>query len=75
MSSLSLYYLAKSLGECISSANEHRIPSTDVVVCDMTAGPATILSLLSVITSCAMLLYKVLLDALQFAALLQEAAF
>ena len=64
LSSLSLYYLAKSLDECIDSANAHRVPSTDIVVCDMTAGPLNILNLLSVITSCAMLLYKVLLDVL-----------
>ena len=59
MASLSFYYLVKSLDECIGSANAHRTPSTDFVVCDLPVGNANILNLLSVITSAAMLMYKV----------------
>ena len=45
--------------ECIGSANAHRVQSTAMVVCDLYAGPKNIVNLLSVITSAAMLMYKV----------------
>jgi hypothetical protein len=45
--------------ECIDSAIKHRIPSTDLVVCDLSAGNPNLLNVVSVITSVAMLMYKV----------------
>ncbi len=52
MSALSLYYLVRSVDECIHSANAHRTPSNDLVVCDLTEGRRV----LSAVTSAAMLM-------------------
>ena len=57
MSVLSIYYLTKSIDECITSADAHRIPSNKMVVCGLTAGPATAVNVLSAVTSAAMLMY------------------
>ncbi len=57
MSVLSLYYLIRSIDECISSSDAHRAPSTALVVCDLRAGFTNILTVLSVVTSAAMLMY------------------
>ena len=45
--------------QCINSANAHRTPSADLIVCDLMSGNANITNVLSVITSAAMLMYKV----------------
>ncbi len=58
MALLSTYYLVTSLNECIGSANAHRLPSNEMVVCDLTAGTATIIHILCIIKSNGMLLYK-----------------
>ena len=58
MAILSTYYLVTSLNECIDSANAHRLPSNEMVVCDLTAGTATIIHILCIIKSNGMLLYK-----------------
>ena len=56
MSALSLYYLVRSVDECIHSADAHRTPSNELVVCDLTEGPATLVNVLSAVTSAAMLM-------------------
>jgi hypothetical protein len=45
--------------ECIDSAIKHRVPSNEMVVCDLSAGKSNLLNVVSVITSVAMLMYKV----------------
>ena len=45
--------------ECIDSAIKHRVPSNAMVVCDLSAGYPNLLNVVSVITSVAMLMYKV----------------
>ena len=42
--------------ECIVSADAHRRPSDEVVVCGLTSGSRTILNVLSAVTSAAMLM-------------------
>ena len=56
MSALSLYFLVRSIDECIHSANAHRLPSNDLVVCDLMEGRANLVSVLSAVTSAAMLM-------------------
>ena len=56
MSILSVYYLTRAMNECIGSADAHRIPSEELVVCGLTAGPATVINVLSAVTSAAMLM-------------------
>ena len=58
MSALSLYYLVRSVDECIHSADAHRTPSNDLVVCGLTEGPANLVNVLSAVTSAAMLMYE-----------------
>jgi hypothetical protein len=58
MSLLSTYYLVKSLNECIGSADAHRLPSNEIVVCDLTAGTPNVIHILCIIKSNSMLLYK-----------------
>ncbi len=57
MSVLSVYYLTRSINECIISADAHRVPSDELIVCGLTAGPATVINVLSAVTSTAMLMY------------------
>ena len=59
MSLLSTYYLVKSMDECIGSAIAHKVPSTELVVCDTRPGSQNHLNVISVVTSAAMLMYKV----------------
>ena len=56
MSALSLYYLIRSVDECIHSADAHRTPSNELVVCGLTEGPANLVNVLSAVTSAAMLM-------------------
>jgi hypothetical protein len=56
MSALSLYYLIRSVDECIHSADAHRKPSNELVVCGLTEGRANLVSVLSAVTSAAMLM-------------------
>jgi hypothetical protein len=56
MSALSLYYLVRSVDECIHSADAHRTPSNELVVCGLTKGPANLVNVLSAVTSAAMLM-------------------
>ena len=56
MSSLALYYLIRSVDECIHSADAHRTPSNELVVCGLTEGPANLVNVLSAVTSAAMLM-------------------
>jgi hypothetical protein len=56
MSALSLYYLVRSVDECIHSADAHRTPSSELVVCGLTEGPANLVNVLSAVTSAAMLM-------------------
>jgi hypothetical protein len=56
MSALSLYYLVRSVDECIHSADAHRTPSNELVVCGLTKGPANLVNMLSAVTSAAMLM-------------------
>jgi hypothetical protein len=56
MSALSLYYLVRSVDECIHSADAHRTPSNELVVCGLTEGRANLLNVLSAVTSAAMLM-------------------
>ena len=56
MSALSLYYLVRSVDECIHSADAHRKPSNELVVCGLTEGPANLVNVLSAVTSAAMLM-------------------
>ena len=54
MSALSLYYLVRSVDECIHSADAHRTPSNELVVCGLTEGPVNLVNVLSAVTSAAM---------------------
>ena len=56
MSALSLYYLVRSVDECIHSADAHRTPSNELVVCGLTEGRANLVNVLSAVTSAAMLM-------------------
>jgi hypothetical protein len=56
MSVLSVYYLTRAMNECIVSADAHRVPSDELVVCGLTAGPATVINVLSAVTSAALVL-------------------
>ena len=56
MSALSLYYLVRSVDECIHSADAHRKPSNELVVCGLTEGRAHLVNVLSAVTSAAMLM-------------------
>ena len=56
MSALSLYYLVRSVDECIHSADAHRTPSNELVVCGLMEGRANLVSVLSAVTSAAMLM-------------------
>jgi len=56
MTALSLYYLVRSVDECIHSADAHRKPSNELVVCGLTEGRANLVSVLSAVTSAAMLM-------------------
>ena len=56
MSALSLYYLVRSIDECIHSADAHRKPSNELVVCDLMEGRANLVNVLSAVTSAAMLM-------------------
>jgi hypothetical protein len=57
MSALSLYYLIKSVNECIASADNHRVPSNALVVCGLAEGSASLVNVLSAVTSASMLMY------------------
>jgi hypothetical protein len=56
MSALSLYYLVRSVDECIHSADAHRMPSNELVVCGLAEGRANLVNVLSAVTSAAMLM-------------------
>jgi hypothetical protein len=56
MAALSLYYLVRSVDECIHSADAHRTPSNELVVCGLTEGRANLVNVLSAVTSAAMLM-------------------
>ena len=56
MSALSLYFLVRSIDECIHSADAHRKPSNELVVCGLTEGRANLVNVLSAVTSAAMLM-------------------
>jgi hypothetical protein len=67
MSMLAVFYLIKSVQECIQSADENRAPPYELVVCDLPLGRDTHIFVLNAITSAAMLTYKVVAAVCFFA--------